>query len=127
PDLIVCDVQLPDMDGYEVARWLKSDPGLRTVPLVAVTALAMVGDRDRILAAGFDGYLAKPINPETFVRQMEVFLRPGQHTAPPVPAGVTAPTAAEAPKGPTILVVDNLPVNLDLARSLLEPSGYRVV
>src|SRR5438128_2256088 len=71
PDLIVCDVQMPDMDGYEVARHLKSDPELRATPLVAVTALAMVGDRDRVLAAGFDGYLAKPINPETFVRQME--------------------------------------------------------
>src|ERR1044072_6457351 len=78
PDLIICDVQLPDMDGYEVARWLKSDPELRTTPLVAVTALAMVGDRDRVLAAGSDGSLAKPINPETFVRQMEVYLRPSQ-------------------------------------------------
>src|SRR5262245_9928300 len=57
PDLIICDVQLPGMDGYEVARWLKSDSQLRTIPLVAVTALAMVGDRDRVLAAGFDGYL----------------------------------------------------------------------
>jgi CheY-like chemotaxis protein len=74
PDLIVCDVQLPALDGFEVARCLKSDPRLRTTPLVAVTALAMVGDRDRVLAAGFDGYLAKPINPETFVGQMEVFL-----------------------------------------------------
>ena len=76
-------MQLPDIDGFEVARWLKGDPDLRTVPLVAVTALAMVGDRDRVLAAGFDGYLAKPINPETFVRQMEVFLGPG-HVEPEV-------------------------------------------
>ena len=82
PDLIISDVQLPALDGYEVARWLKSDPDLRRTPLVAVTALAMVGDRDRVLAAGFDGYLAKPIDPETFVRQMEVFLRPGHHTTP---------------------------------------------
>jgi len=86
PDLIICDVQLPDIDGFEVARWLKSNPDLRTTPLVAVTALAMVGDRDRVLAAGFDGYLAKPIDPETFVRQMEVFLRPGHHTIPPSPS-----------------------------------------
>src|SRR5947209_5406297 len=96
PDLIVCDVQLPDIDGFEVARWLKSDPDLRTVPLVAVTALAMVGDRDRVLAAGFDGYLAKPISSETFVRQMEVFLRPGQHTTPPSSPEVTAPLTAGA-------------------------------
>jgi CheY-like chemotaxis protein len=76
PDLIICDVHLPDIDGYEVARCLKSDPQLHTTPLIAVTALAMVGDRDRVLAAGFDSYLAKPINPETFVRQMEVFIQP---------------------------------------------------
>src|SRR5438046_649612 len=94
PDLIVCDVQLPDRGGGGAPRWRKSAPGLGTVPLVPATALAMVGDRDRILAAGFDGYLAKPINPETFVRQMEVFLRPGQHTAPPSSAGVTASVPA---------------------------------
>jgi two-component system cell cycle response regulator len=128
PDLIICDVQLPEMDGYEVARHVKSDAGLRNIPLVAVTALAMVGDRDRMLAARFDGYLAKPINPDTFVRQMEVFLRPGQHSTPPPAAGAGA---APAPAGPaaryTVLVVDNLPVNLDLARSLLEPCGYKVI
>src|SRR5438105_2383863 len=96
PNLIICDVQLPVMDGLEVARHVKSDPILRTIPLVAVTALAMVGDRDRVLAAGFDGYIAKPINPETFVRQMEAYLPPdshgrrpsasmAEHTAPPKP------------------------------------------
>ena len=63
------------MDGYEVARQLKADPALRAIPLVAVTAFAMVGDRDKVLAAGFDGYLAKPINPETFVRQIGGFLQ----------------------------------------------------
>src|ERR1700722_9878168 len=111
PDLIICDVQLPDLDGYEVARWLKSNPELRSTPLVAVTALAMVGDRDRVLAAGFDSYLAKPIDPETFVRQMEVFLQPGHHTTRPVPTEAAAPTpGALAGGGPTILVVDNLPM-----------------
>jgi two-component system cell cycle response regulator len=74
PDVIICDVQLPRMDGFAVARHLKGDPALRTIPLVAVTALAMVGDRDRILAAGFDGYIAKPIEPEQFVRQVEAFI-----------------------------------------------------
>src|SRR5262249_20198003 len=75
PDLIICDVQLPKMDGYEVARWLKHHPQLHKVPLVAVTALAMVGDRDKLLAAGFDGYIAKPITPETFVQEVEYFLQ----------------------------------------------------
>src|SRR5260370_23035701 len=71
PDLIVCDVHLPNMDGYEVARRLKRHPSLRYTPLLAVTALAMVGDRDKVLAAGFDGYIPKPIVPEIFVMQVE--------------------------------------------------------
>ena len=76
PDLIVCDMKMPGLDGYEVARRLKSDPVLRAIPLVAVTSYAMVGDRDRAMAAGFDGYLTKPIVPKTFVAQLEAFLRP---------------------------------------------------
>ena len=74
PDLIVCDIQIPKLDGYGVARELKGDVQLRAIPLVAVTAYAMVGDRERMLAAGFDGYIAKPIDPETFVRQIVSFL-----------------------------------------------------
>src|ERR1035441_6247107 len=64
PDLIVCDVQLPDIDGFEVARQLRSIPSVASTPMVAVTALAMMGDRERILAAGVDDYLAKPIRSE---------------------------------------------------------------
>jgi CheY-like chemotaxis protein len=75
PDLILCDIQLPDVDGWELARRMRADPALAAVPLVAVTALAMVGDRDRVLQAGFDGYLSKPIEPETFVSSVESFLR----------------------------------------------------
>lgn len=74
PDLIVCDVQLPDMEGFEVIRRLRDDPVAHAIPVVAVTALAMVGDRERALAAGFDGYLPKPIDPEVFVGQIEGFL-----------------------------------------------------
>jgi two-component system cell cycle response regulator len=128
-NLIICDVQLPDIDGYDVARWLKSNPVLRSTPLVAVTALAMVGDRDRVLAAGFDGYLVKPINPETFVQQMEAFLAPGYHTTRPARAPDSderAPTGGSK-SGTTILVVDNLPINLQLARGILEPSGFTVI
>ncbi len=73
-DLIICDVHLPEMDGYEVAARLKGDPDLRRIPLVAVTAMAMVGDRNKVLAAGFDGYIPKPIEPELFVQQVESFL-----------------------------------------------------
>jgi len=82
PDLIICDIHLPKIDGYEVARQLKqsASPSLRAIPLVGVTALAMPGDRDKVLAAGFDGYIAKPIEPQTFVQQCEAFIlaRPRQ-------------------------------------------------
>ncbi len=74
PDLIICDVHLPDMDGYEVARRLKNHLAFCRIPLVAVTALAMVGDRDKVMAAGFDGYIGKPFTPEIFVNQIEAFI-----------------------------------------------------
>jgi CheY-like chemotaxis protein len=74
PDLIICDIQLPGVDGYEIARLLKSEESLRSMPLVAVTALAMVGDREKVLAAGFDEYVSKPIDPATFVALIEPLL-----------------------------------------------------
>jgi CheY-like chemotaxis protein len=74
PDLIICDIYMPKMDGYEVATRLKMDSNCRAIPIVAVTASAMVGDRGRVLQAGFDGYLTKPIDPETFVEQIERYL-----------------------------------------------------
>jgi CheY-like chemotaxis protein len=77
PDMIICDLQMPIMDGYGVVRELKKDPLLRPIPVIAVTALSMPGDRNNVLAAGFDGYLSKPIEPETFVRTVEGFLLPG--------------------------------------------------
>ncbi len=87
PDLIICDIHLPVMDGYEVARHIKSHPAMLRIPLLAVTALAMIGDRERILAAGFDGYLAKPIEPETFIAQAEAFLPAGLRTSWPQGTG----------------------------------------
>jgi two-component system cell cycle response regulator DivK len=77
PDLILLDIQLPEMDGYQVAQALKSNPALGGVPIVAVTSYAMVGDRERILAAGCTGYIEKPINPGTFVAQVEAHLPGG--------------------------------------------------
>jgi two-component system, cell cycle response regulator len=127
PDLIICDMQLPILDGYQVARWLKSHPNLRAIPLVAVTALAMVGDRDKVLAAGFDGYIAKPIDPQIFVGQVERFLQHGRGSAPPAFAPPTRMVAAPEAWHASILVVDNMPLNIELARSTLEPFGYAVI
>jgi CheY-like chemotaxis protein len=62
PDLILLDISLPEVDGWEVARRLRADPDLRHIPLIAVTAHAMAGDQEKALQAGFDDYLSKPID-----------------------------------------------------------------
>lgn len=70
-DIILLDIQLPNMDGYEVARRLREMPGCGTVPIVAVTSHAMPGDREQALAAGCDGYMEKPIDPDRFAADVE--------------------------------------------------------
>ena len=74
PALILLDIQLPVMDGYEVARRLRERAECSDIPIVAVTSYAMVGDREQILAAGCAGYIEKPINPETFLADVEQYL-----------------------------------------------------
>lgn len=73
--LILTDILMPGIDGYELATRLKHHPRLATTPLIAVTALAMAGDRERIQAAGFDGYISKPIDPRVFVAEIERYLK----------------------------------------------------
>lgn len=75
PDLILLDIQLPGMDGHAVARAIKGDAALKQIPVVAVTSYAMVGDREKCLEAGAEGYIEKPINPDSFVAEVERFLR----------------------------------------------------
>ena len=74
PDLILLDIQLPRMDGHTVARNLRNNPELSAIPIVAVTSYAMAGDREKALAAGCNGYIEKPINPDTFIQQVEQHL-----------------------------------------------------
>jgi two-component system cell cycle response regulator DivK len=72
PALILLDIQLPRMDGYAVARALRQNEALQGIPIVAVTSYAMPGDQEKALEAGCTGYIEKPINPETFVAEMEL-------------------------------------------------------
>jgi len=74
PDLILMDVQLPGMDGLEATRKLKAEPTTRDIPVVAVTSYAMKGDREKALAAGCSGYITKPIDKDTFVREVATVL-----------------------------------------------------
>ncbi|MFH0760335.1 MAG: response regulator [Bacteroidota bacterium] len=74
PDIVLLDIQLPGMDGYAIARELRRHPVLKNVPVIAVTSYAMQGDKERIMSAGATGYIEKPIDPDTFVSQMNSFL-----------------------------------------------------
>ncbi len=67
PHLVLLDIQLPQMDGYEIARRIRATPAIAEVPIVAVTSFAMVGDRERVLEAGCTDYIEKPIDSDTFV------------------------------------------------------------
>ena len=70
PDVVLMDIGLPDQSGLEALRGLRADPATRTTPVLAVTASAMVGDRERFIAAGFDDYLAKPIRTRELVERV---------------------------------------------------------
>ncbi|NNG23583.1 response regulator [Telluria aromaticivorans] len=127
PDLVACDVNLPGMNGFAVLAALKAEPVLAGVPVLAVTALAMAGDREKLLAAGFDGYISKPIEPESFVAELEAFLVP--HAAPvPAPAPRPAlPPATQPAAQPTILLVDDDPFMLAVLAEMLEAEPWRVL
>lgn len=75
PDLVVLDIGLPGMNGIDALRALRADPRTRAVPALALTAFAMAGDEERILAAGFDAYLAKPIEVARFLAAVERLLQ----------------------------------------------------
>lgn len=81
PDLILMDMQLPVMDGYEATRKIKEDPQLKSIPIVAITSYAMKGDRERILEAGCNGYIIKPIDtrelPKTVAKFLQNFKKEG--------------------------------------------------
>jgi len=74
-DIILIDIQLPGMDGYQVTRALRADPMTSNIPIVAITSYAMAGDREKAIAAGCDGYIEKPINPDTFVATISRFIK----------------------------------------------------
>jgi two-component system cell cycle response regulator DivK len=74
PDLVLMDIQLPQVSGLEVTRWIKDDPALRMIPIVAVTAFAMKGDEERIREGGCEAYLSKPISVGKFIETVRRFI-----------------------------------------------------
>jgi two-component system cell cycle response regulator len=115
-DLGLVDILMPEMDGFEFAQRVRADERTRSLPLIAITALAMVGDRERILGAGFDGYIPKPIDPERFISQLRLFLTGTQRSR----------ERPQTSPGPLVLVVDDMHVNRQVIRGALTPFGYRI-
>jgi len=77
PDLILMDIQLPEVSGLEVTKWIKEDDELRAIPVIAVTAFAMKGDEERIRQGGCEAYLSKPISVVTFLDTVKAYLGDG--------------------------------------------------
>jgi CheY-like chemotaxis protein/class 3 adenylate cyclase len=115
PDLVLMDIGLPDLDGAAALRTLRSHTETALTPVVAVTAYAMQGDRQRLLDEGFDGYIAKPIDVKTFAEEICTYLTSPQ------------PRIAQETSDTLILVVDDTPVNARLLEAMLVPRGYQVV
>jgi len=74
PDLVIMDVQLPDIDGLEATKRIRASEADSDIPIIALTSFAMAGDREKALAAGCTGYIEKPINPDTFIAEIEQYL-----------------------------------------------------
>lgn len=79
-NIILADLSMPEMDGWEMHRRIRADEGLRDLPVIALTAHAMAGDKEKVEAAGFDGYIAKPFSVTTFVAQIQSILASMKHT-----------------------------------------------
>jgi PAS domain S-box-containing protein len=132
PRLILMDIQLPGLDGLQVTQRLKAEPATRDIVVVAMTAYAMKGDKEKALAAGCDGYITKPLDPILLPAQVAEFLglkldgdAPAPASAPPPPAP-RGPPALAAERAPILLVEDN-PATRKMFRVSLETAGHRVI
>ena len=112
PDLILMDIQLPEVSGLEVTKWLKDDEELRSIPVVAVTAFAMKGDEERIREGGCEAYLSKPISVAKFLETVRHFL------------GTRLRSLVMTAR---VLVVDDIPANVKLLEARLTAEYFDVI
>src|SRR5512143_2443568 len=128
PDIVLMDLSLPVLSGWEAVREIKATPAIARIPVLAVTAHAMHGDRERALAAGCDGFIAKPIDEETFEPLVRSFFRaPVEELSPAGDSGATTPQRTSSFEPGRILVVDDHEEVAALIKQNLESEGHEVV
>ncbi|MRV71195.1 response regulator [Duganella sp. FT92W] len=128
PDLIVCDLHLPRLDGYGVVRSLKGDPRTRAIPVLAASALPVSDGGEALRAAGFDGHLPKSLEPDALIPSLEAWLAPHQRgVAPDSHDGAAVQDdAATLPGARRLLLLDAAPDNCGLAASIAGHLGYSI-
>jgi two-component system cell cycle response regulator len=132
PDLVLMDIQLPGLNGLEVTSLMRQDPTLREIPVVALTAYAMDGDKQRAIDAGCSGYMTKPIDTRSFLQTIQDYLPaankvPMQHLPPDDCTVSTAPTKIYGKYLPKVLIVDDDPFNIKLLTAQIPSDQYSVV
>lgn len=128
PDLILMDIALPGMDGFEALEQLKGDASTAAIPVCALTAFAMEDDRERCLGAGFDGYLVKPITVAEFPNQVRGLLGAGNGASRASNArSALSPADSAVSTAPKIVVVDDTLQNIKLLEAVLTSRGYVVI
>jgi CheY-like chemotaxis protein len=95
PDILLLDIGMPVLDGYAVARKIRENPGLTPLPILAITAYAMQGDREKILHSGFDGYLSKPVNAHALADELDRLLRMREDRKTPPNQSPESPPSAK--------------------------------
>lgn len=122
-DLVLCDLQMPRMTGFDFLEALRADEALKRLPVLAVTACAMEGDQARIRHAGFDGYVAKPVEPIVLIDAVERILGRSINDS----GFVHDPLLLDAHSAPTLLVMDPSPHRLEDKCAVLTAAGYSVL
>lgn len=127
PDLIVCDLHLPRLDGYGVVRALKAEPSTRAIAVLASSALPVTDGGTALRAAGFDGHLPKSLEPDALIPALEAWLAPHlRGMAPDSHDSASAITIDAAPHGARLLLLDAAPDNCGLVASIANHLGYQV-
>jgi two-component system cell cycle response regulator len=121
PHLVLMDIQLPGIDGFEATRIIKKAPNATPIPVIALTSYAMRGDEEKAREAGCDGYISKPINTRSFLKTLETYWTPA-------PENQTLPVAKPDQRHKSrILIVDDEPLNIKLVRGMLGEGDYEII